>query len=49
MLLKKLGKYEIIDWLGGGRFGDVFLACDTMLDKNFALIQILSDFIISIL
>jgi DNA helicase-2/ATP-dependent DNA helicase PcrA len=37
MLLKKLGKYEIIDWLGGGRFGDVFLACDTMLDKNFAL------------
>lgn len=37
MLLKKLGKYEIIDWLGGGRFGDVFLARDTILDKNFAL------------
>lgn len=37
MLLKKLGKYEIIDWLGGGRFGDVFLAHDTILDKNFAL------------
>jgi DNA helicase-2/ATP-dependent DNA helicase PcrA len=37
MLLKKLGKYEIIDWLGGGRFGDVFLAHDTILDKDFAL------------
>ena len=23
MLLKKLGKYEILQWLGGGRFGDV--------------------------
>lgn len=37
MLLKKLGKYEIIEWLGGGRFGDVFLAYDTILDVNFAL------------
>ncbi len=37
MLLKNLGKYEIIDWLGGGRFGDVFLARDTLLEKNFAL------------
>ncbi|MGQ9535038.1 MAG: UvrD-helicase domain-containing protein [bacterium] len=37
MLLKKLGKYEIIEWLGGGRFGDVFLARDTILDLNFAL------------
>lgn len=37
MLLKNLGKYEIIDWLGGGRFGDVFLARDTILDKEFAL------------
>lgn len=37
MLLKKLGKYEIIDWLGGGRFGDVFLARDTILEKEFAL------------
>ena len=37
MLLKKLGKYEILDWLGGGRFGDVFLAHDTILDKDFAL------------
>ncbi|UCG30774.1 MAG: UvrD-helicase domain-containing protein [candidate division WOR-3 bacterium] len=37
MLLKNLGKYEIIEWLGGGRFGDVFLARDTIIDKNFAL------------
>ncbi len=37
MLLKKLGKYEIVDWLGGGRFGDVFLARDTILEKEFAL------------
>lgn len=37
MLEKKLGKYEIIDWLGGGRFGDVFLARDTFLDQKFAL------------
>ncbi|MCK4940523.1 UvrD-helicase domain-containing protein [candidate division WOR-3 bacterium] len=37
MLLKKLGKYEILEWLGGGRFGDVFLARDTIIDKNFAL------------
>ncbi len=37
MLLKKLGKYEIIEWLGGGRFGDVFLARDTIIDKDFAL------------
>ncbi|KPK68052.1 hypothetical protein AMJ87_12495, partial [candidate division WOR_3 bacterium SM23_60] len=37
MLYKTLGKYEIIDWLGGGRFGDVFRARDTLLDKEFAL------------
>jgi len=37
MLLKKLGKYEVIEWLGGGRFGDVFLAFDTLLEKHFAL------------
>jgi len=37
MLLKKLGKYEIIEWLGGGRFGDVFLARDTIIEKEFAL------------
>ncbi len=37
MLSKRLGKYEIIEWLGGGRFGDVFLAQDTILEKKFAL------------
>jgi DNA helicase-2/ATP-dependent DNA helicase PcrA len=37
VLARKLGKYEIIDWLGGGRFGDVFLARDTLLDTEFAL------------
>jgi DNA helicase-2/ATP-dependent DNA helicase PcrA len=37
VLLKNLGKYEIIEWLGGGRFGDVFLARDTIIDKDFAL------------
>ncbi len=37
MLLKRLGKYEIIEWLGGGRFGDVFLAYDTIIEAQFAL------------
>jgi len=37
VLLKKLGKYEIVEWLGGGRFGDVFLARDTIIEKEFAL------------
>ncbi|HEX7321295.1 MAG TPA: UvrD-helicase domain-containing protein [bacterium] len=37
MLLKNLGKYEIKNWLGGGRFGDVFLARDTLLEQDFAL------------
>jgi len=37
MLGKKLGKYEILQWLGGGRFGDVYLARDEILDQNFAL------------
>lgn len=37
MLLKRLGKYEIIEWLGGGRFGDVFRAYDTIIESEFAL------------
>jgi DNA helicase-2/ATP-dependent DNA helicase PcrA len=37
MLLKKLGKYEIRNWVGGGRFGDVYLARDTILEQDFAL------------
>lgn len=37
MLLTNLGKYRIIKWLGGGQFGDVYLAFDTILEKEFAL------------
>ncbi len=37
MLQKNFGKYELINWCGGGAFGDVFLARDTILDKLFAL------------
>lgn len=37
MLLSNLGKYRIIKWLGGGQFGDVYLAFDTILEKEFAL------------
>lgn len=37
MLLTRLGKYRIVSWLGGGAFGDVYLAEDTLLGKSFAL------------
>ena len=37
MLTQSLGKYRIIKWLGGGQFGDVYLAYDTILKENFAL------------
>ncbi len=37
MLTQSLGKYRIIQWLGGGQFGDVYLAFDTILKENFAL------------
>lgn len=37
MILSRLGKYRIVRWLGGGQFGDVFLAQDTILEKEFAL------------
>ncbi len=33
----KLGKYEILQWLGGGAAGTVWLAKDTTLNKNVAL------------
>ncbi len=37
MLTQNLGKYRIIKWLGGGQFGDVYLAYDTILKESFAL------------
>ncbi len=37
MIKEKLGKYRIIQWLGGGQFGDVYLVEDTILEKKFAL------------
>ena len=37
MITTKLGKYEIKKWLGGGQFGDVYLALDTILNTTFAL------------
>ncbi|KUK14566.1 MAG: UvrD-helicase domain-containing protein [Synergistetes bacterium] len=37
MLITKLGKYKIINWLGGGAFGDVYLAEDTLIGKKFAI------------
>jgi len=37
MITQKFGKYQIISYLGGGRFGDVYLVKDTLLDAEFAL------------
>ncbi len=37
MISTRLGKYEIKRWLGGGQFGDVYLAFDTILKSEFAL------------
>ncbi|RKX71555.1 hypothetical protein DRP53_01105 [candidate division WOR-3 bacterium] len=37
MIKTRFGKYRIIQWLGGGSFGDVFLAEDTILKRQFAL------------
>ncbi len=37
MIPLQLGKYKIKKWLGGGRFGDVYLAEDTLLNKDFAI------------
>lgn len=37
MIPQTLGKYRILRWLGGGQFGDVYLAHDTILDMDFAL------------
>jgi len=30
-------RYEILEWLGGGRFGDVYLVRDKLIDRKFAL------------
>ncbi|MCK4333887.1 UvrD-helicase domain-containing protein [candidate division WOR-3 bacterium] len=37
MIRQTLGKYRILRWLGGGQFGDVYLAHDTILGMDFAL------------
>ncbi len=37
MLKQKLGRFEIKEWIGGGQFSDVYLAIDTIIDKEFAL------------
>jgi len=34
---RRLGKYEIISWIGGGQFADVFLAHDTIVQREFAI------------
>ncbi|MBE3143468.1 MAG: UvrD-helicase domain-containing protein [Planctomycetes bacterium] len=37
MLTKKFGRFEILSYLGGGRFGDVYLAKDTILGFELAI------------
>jgi len=37
MITQELGKYKIIGYLGGGRFGDVYLAHDTLINRKVAL------------
>lgn len=37
MIPQRLGKFEIISYLGGGRFGDVYLAKDTVIKEKIAL------------
>jgi DNA helicase-2/ATP-dependent DNA helicase PcrA len=37
MIPKTLGKYKIRGWIGGGAFGDVFMAYDTLSKRNYAL------------
>ena len=37
MIPQKIGKFKIKSYLGGGRFGDVYLAEDTIINEEFAL------------
>lgn len=37
MIPPKIGKFKIKSYLGGGRFGDVYLAEDTIIKEEFAL------------
>jgi DNA helicase-2/ATP-dependent DNA helicase PcrA len=37
MIRKKLGKFTIKEWIGGGQFADVFLAHDSITDRDYAL------------
>ncbi len=37
MLSKSLKRYKILEWLGGGRFGDVYLVRDTLIRRKFAM------------
>ncbi len=37
MIPSRFGKYRIKSYLGGGRFGDVYLAEDTIINEEFAL------------
>jgi len=37
MIKRKLGKYIVKEWIGGGQFADVFLVFDTISKKEYAL------------
>jgi len=37
MIKKKLGKFIIKEWIGGGQFADVFLAHDSITEKDYAI------------
>jgi len=37
VIQRSLGKFQIISWIGGGQFADVFLALDTIIQKEFAI------------
>ena len=37
MIPESIKKYKVIEWIGGGRFGDVHLVEDTLIKKKFAM------------